>query len=299
MNTKHLAPVFLSVCITAALYGAPAIQEADVPIPETYYELPPELAGEFIVVSPVDEALLKIFANNKYIAVIQGNDYGPSYTYGHVIRKGETWYFNPIKKGSYFEDLTEIHITGAGFHFYRKDRGGALYRTVRMPEIPEDLPLGIAVDDKRTTKRYFALGNNRRAPVDEIVERLPDSFFSLYIEDGLVYIYDEIIMDTGKFFYGKIWRGFLELEESRGEDFSGVIHFTNNMGYYYTEGKAKIEQRGGTVTITAICSVEMEALIKKKYPAVQTPAYLVLEFEEPHVPRLPVRFGHVLPLKIE
>jgi hypothetical protein len=294
---KNLSAIFLSVCITAALYGAPAVEEANVPMPETYYELPPELIGEFIVVSPVDEALLKIFANNKYIAVIQGNDYTPGYTYGSVIRKGATWYFNPIKKGSLFRDVTAIHISDGGFHFYRSESGKeVLYRTVRMPEIPEDLPADIAVADKRTGKKYF-LVNGVQISVGEIFGLSFDFFYSLYIEKGLVYIYWEIIRDDGSTGWGEIWRGYLEIEESRGDDFTGVIHFTNNMGYYHTEGKARIEKAGEKATMTAVCSVEMEALVKKKYPDVRKPVYMVFEFEDPETPR--PRIGHISPLEIK
>jgi hypothetical protein len=49
--------------------------------------------------------------------------------------------------------------------------------------------------------------------------------------------------------------------------------------------------------MTAVCSVEMEALVRKKYPDVRMPVYLVFEFEDPEIPQ--PKLGHIPPLEIK
>ncbi|MDR2142973.1 MAG: hypothetical protein LBP29_01215, partial [Treponema sp.] len=63
------------------------------------------------------------------------------------------------------------------------------------------------------------------------------------------------------------------------EDFTGTIQFTNTPGYYHSaDGTARVEKKGESIKVTMLCSIEMETLIREKYPNARPPFYMVLEF---------------------
>jgi hypothetical protein len=264
----------LLVCAGSFLYGG-GVTEANIPMPETQYELPSQLIGEFIIVSPTNNEELTIFSNNKYIIESRSYDFS-NQTYGHIIKKDGKIYFNPIKLGHFYRQ-TEITLSDTGFSFYHDT---ILYTVFRKHEWPPINPIAknISVSSQSTKEQYFKIiradNTEYKIAFQEIYPwASPNILHSIYISEGSVKIY--------RFTKGEwiVWEGFLEQVGEKDTVITAKIQFTNGVPYYYVaNGIASITIDGGSIIVSIPCSIDVEKEVQLKIPDAQAPMYLILEF---------------------
>jgi hypothetical protein len=74
------------------------IDESQIPMPETQYEMPESLIGEFIMISPAFNHEMFIFPNNKYIARLAVPNHMTADSYGYVIQKITTGILHDLRE---------------------------------------------------------------------------------------------------------------------------------------------------------------------------------------------------------
>jgi hypothetical protein len=265
----------LFICTAIFLYGG-GISEADIPMPEIRYELPSQLVGEFIIVSPTNSEELTIFPNNKYIIESRSYDFS-SQNYGHIIQKDGKFYFNPLKLG-YFYRQAEIILSDTGFSFYQDDY---LLRVFRKTEWPPVNPVAktISASSDSAKRQYFKIIRNDNTEHEIPFQNIffgssPNLQHSIYISEGSVGILR--VFTKGEWIF---WKGFLDNVEKNNNFITASIQFTNGVPYYYAaNGVASITIDGDGLIVSIPCSLDVESDIRSKIPDALSPMYLILEF---------------------
>jgi len=281
----------------STLYSAPRIDEANIPMPETQYELPDNLIGNFIFISSWAERGIQIFPNNKFITWQAGHDHPVVEHYGYVIKRNASWYLMPILGHPYAHpflyEMTEVTLTDNGFSFLVKN-DMPNERNIAIPEIKITEETMIAEEIsipriKAIQQYYFYYEQSNTRQIIDYAE-IPYSdyfhplFYSLNVTNGRVDLVRHYNRDNGTIGgYGPSWKGFIEIAYIAENNMRGIIRFTNGVPFYYTnDGTALLEIDGDNIIITIRCSVVEEERIRIKFPNFQTPIYLRLEFKLNH-----------------
>jgi hypothetical protein len=308
MTNKILLSVFFVVFVIASIFGSPSryigpiIEESEIPMPEVQYELPETLIGEFVMASGYFDIQITIFPNNKYIILLYNSKILSSVYYGYIVKNNDAFYFSPSPKGNYsfFDKLTEIHLTDSGFFFYHWNYG--IVRSIRkenMP-VPEHLAEDVSVPFKFIKQQYFSFDGTEAGRIDfneiEFIEQwnplvIESWYHCLWVNNGIVDIIRYI--GTGKeprVVDGvprieaegySLFAGFLEKTEESDNVTKGIIRFTNGVPYYYiSDGTAGIEiNSDGGIIITMFYSPDQDTLNEIEIPdGLEFPAKLILEF---------------------
>jgi hypothetical protein len=286
MINKRLLLFFLFI-LTASeiIYGAPMIEESQIPMPKVIYELPEALIGEFVMLAPGPNISITIYPNNKFILLRSSPGHTTGQSYGHVVKRNNTWYFSldPKSRQNYFSiGLTEIHLTASGFSYDTESLG--LLHSMRKEDIPipEQLAQNISVSSRMAKLQYFNFNNSETEKVIlNETEPFPYGYWlhDLFIDNGILKI--TRILSLGEALL--VFEGFIEIIEECADTKKGIIRFTNGPSYYFIKsGTAEIEIKSdGSIIITMLYTPDprprqiVEQQLLSKY---QVPAKLVLEF---------------------
>jgi hypothetical protein len=250
----------LGSVIALNLFAGPA-SEADIPPPQTYYELPREMIGEFIFPQVIDEINIKIYTSNKYIITTRGSDY-LAIRYGHIIKRQDAYYFSPLDRISKFVNEAmpiEIDTDGISFFIIQDKLKVNAYRKINYVIKPEAKQ--ITIQKKESKQQYFVTKDLQ----DNVVKI---SCFSIFQNNGRNFLFEIISGEVYIYFpiYKKtdsVWQGILEVEEKRGGQLKGKIIFTNGPAYFFTNGSATIVIDDGGIEIKTGCTVAIEDAIKR------------------------------------
>lgn len=298
---KYLLLYILNfIAKTVLVFGQNNINESDIPLPEIIYELPENLIGEFIMITPSYERNITIFSNNKYVIYTDVHSHPYiDWAWGHIVLINGVWYFselcnnyNPYRKLRIIE-LQEIKILDDGFSY----SGFRSIRKENMP-IPTNLAENISLSRRIAKNQYFEFNNSIIIDFNEIITNYNKYLYShaLIIKNNIVRIscgiltkelmkiapeIAEIYQGHEDYFFGiqTQFIGFIDLIEKNDNGFKGIIRFTTGVPYYYIEdGTAQIEKINDDIIITMLYKPNSRDRNVHIPEGFQTPAKLVLEF---------------------
>lgn len=298
MHIKFLL-IFLffnvSLCIFA---GGGRVNEADIPMPGMQYELPDDLIGEFILINSFYDCYITIYPHNKFITLSRNPLHVDRYGYGYIIKRDNRWYLIPLDntrlypKTAFLSDLTEITYTDNGYIFH--DYLNNMFRMRRKIDISgrQNIAENISIGLIRTRQQYYILKqSNTEKFIDfqEIQYLINPQFSSfsilffheLIIRNGYIEIRRREYQEGSKSI-GFMFRleGFIEIHEENENIKRGTIQFTNGIPYYHIkDGTAIIEISNENIKVIMECTAEVEETIREKIPDIESPVYLVFEFE--------------------
>jgi len=279
-------------------YNFERLKESDVPMPETQFELPGALVGDFILSSSYANMEIMIYPNNKFILLFWVPGHFPSQYYGYVTKIDNHWYFASFNAASFsdsrrnfFHSLTVIFPNNSGFSFYHinEERYINSVRKEKLPVSGKIADITISARNEKQQYFYFNDSESDRIDFNEIVH-LPahfnqPKFFYFHqfrITGGMVEIYrtfylegdEKIVFEGAALFYG-----YIEITEENDDFKKGFINFTNGIPFYYkTNGTAQIEiYNDGGVKITMLYTHDILVRVEAPFQ-IQFPAKLVLEF---------------------
>ena len=263
------------------------IYEHEIPMPDVQYDLPQELIGEFIIVTPFSNIEITIFPNNKYIVHINQPHHVDYYSYGYIINENNTWYFSPaLSYRKYFHITTEINILNSFFSFsYRQLGGTGILRAIKKENILlESITESITVSGEFASRQYFCFNNLDTDEIEfnEIVISPDDFSWShfLRIDHGIVMITLVTFFENDRQEGHIVYEGVLEITDENNGIKRGIVRFTNGVPYFYIEnGIAEIEINNNNIKITMLYSPSQRVLADREIPDNwHFPARLVLEF---------------------
>jgi hypothetical protein len=244
--------MLLLYLMQVSLLFSGAIQEKDIPEPDTFYSLPTELIGDFVILTGLINKRLTIFPSNKYIIRSESWDHYSS-EYGHIVQELGIYYFQPIGNRNIISENTKIYFSETGFYFNGKNPSygtpyysNYLFIVIRSRSITIDsASRDIFISQQDAKKQYFTwrLFNDTNIEITvndlfNIIGQKTDSNIrhSLIIENGNVHILRYYFSDSFR-----PWMGFLEITRKNEYSIDGIIQFTNSMGNYHVkDGKANI-----------------------------------------------------------
>jgi hypothetical protein len=297
-NKQTFLLLLFTIIFGQYVFGGGRLEESDIPMPETQYELPENLIGDFVLINDWVDREIKIFSNNKFISWQYVNDQSRGEHYGYVLKKEDSWYLAPANKSlldnrfsqhPFLSDFTAITLLDTGFSFH--DRESIINIAIPKIDITEETNIAedVSIPLRMVKQQYYIIHQPDTRQIIDFAEFANTNFpltstpcHSLYISNGIVTMYRHFIRDNGSIvgtFGDDPWRGFFEKSDKTPGERSGIIHFTNGVPFYYVkDGIAIIEIKGDDIIITIQCSDEEERRIREKYPEAQSPIILVLEF---------------------
>ena len=294
MSARQILLLIIILSVVQNIFGSGKIDEADVPMPETYYELPENLIGDFILINHWAEREIKIFSNNKFISWQDDGDSTVIDHFGYIIENGSTWYLIPSDKllnnryrpHPFLSEATEIFLTDMGFSFYDKGNNelNVAIRKIDLSEM-EIKAKDLSIEFRKAKQEYYFFEHTDGKQLIEFseipyIDSFPPFYYTLELNYGILNIDRLYYRDNGTIgsIYPK-WKGFFEQIVKTEDTIRGTIRFTNGVPYYYTkDGTAILEMENDSITITMECSAEEEKRIRNKIPEAQSPIFLRLEF---------------------